>query len=99
VAWNETDVHVLIAQGLGEEIAQVLKVGGLRGRRKWRVASDEQESDEESEKEGLTTESAELPGRERGCGVAVGGQGGLDEEVGRAGIALEQTTVSRTDEI
>jgi len=30
VVWNETDVHVLIAEGLGAEIAQVLKVGGLR---------------------------------------------------------------------
>jgi|GEM_PF-4338953 hypothetical protein len=30
MAWNETDVHVLIAEGLGAEIAQVLKLGGLR---------------------------------------------------------------------
>jgi hypothetical protein len=30
MAWSETDVHVLIAEGLGGGIAQVLKVGGLR---------------------------------------------------------------------
>jgi len=32
VVWNETDVHVLIAEGLGEGLAQVLKVGGCGGK-------------------------------------------------------------------
>jgi hypothetical protein len=31
VVWNETDVHVLIVEGLRGRIAQVLKVGGLPG--------------------------------------------------------------------
>jgi len=59
------------------------------------VASGEEESEEGM----LTTESTELPGRKRKCGAAVGEQGSLDEEVGRAGMALEQSPVSITNEI
>jgi len=46
VVWNEADVHVLIAEGLGGGIAQVLKKGGLRWKgwndwSQWRVAGGE----------------------------------------------------------